>query len=118
MNALNSLPTITNLDFVEELYAEYVGAPTSVPLEWRVYFAALGQGEPPDRGFKLAPSFVRRRVLHPSQVAGARAESEAAMLLLQHRVDRLVRAYRERGVGCRSKSSSPGNARQLSLDGR
>src|SRR5436190_10726716 len=91
-----SLPTVANLDFVEALYAEYSRNPASVPAEWQAYFATLGNGEP-SSGFKLAPTFRPRSIFNPSGAPAAGSGSEEEMMLLQHRVDRLVRAYRERG---------------------
>ena len=94
------LPSAANLDFVEPLYDAYLQDPSSVPVEWRAYFKSLSNGkpgDPPDRGFKLAPAFRRQSLFHPPGAAPPATESEEEMMLLQHRVDRLIRAYRERG---------------------
>jgi len=90
------LPTVANLDFVEALYAEYSRNPSSVPAEWQAYFSTLNNGEAP-AGFKLAPSFRPRSIFNPAGTVAPGSESEAEMMLLQHRMDRLIRAYRERG---------------------
>lgn len=97
MNPNLSLPTAANLDFVEALYADYLRAPATLPAEWQAYFGALANGEPPPRQFKLTPSFPRQSIYHsaPEEDAGGGVNNE--MLVLQHRVDRLVRAHRERG---------------------
>jgi 2-oxoglutarate dehydrogenase E1 component len=92
-----SLPTVANLDFAETLYAEYLRNPSAVPAEWRAYFATLSNGEPPNTDFKLEPSFRHRSIFNPAGAASPSSESEEEMMLLQHRVDRLIRAYRERG---------------------
>lgn len=97
------LPTVANLDFVESLYAEYLRAPQSVPAEWQTYFAALDAGgDPATTQFRPGPSFPHRSIFNPAGTAaapGATASdaTEDHMMLLQNRVDRLVRAYRVRG---------------------
>jgi len=98
------LPEAANLAYVEELYATYQAKPESVPEPWRHYFAELGHGEASCGGFRTAPSFGRLSLFDP---AGATATPTSGvntspveleqMLLLQHRVDRMVRAYRTRG---------------------
>src|SRR5688572_17442644 len=95
MNPELSLPTVANLDFVETLYAEYLKAPSSVPEDWRDYFASLSNGDAPHRDFKLTPSFRPQSIFHSSGAASPGSEEE--MMLLQHRTDRMIRAYRERG---------------------
>jgi len=82
-------PGSANLSFVEELYAAYRRDPGSVPKAWRQYFEGLGDG---DHAGKPGPSFRHRSIFNPD---GPRAS--VADLLLQHRVDRLIRAYRVRG---------------------
>jgi 2-oxoglutarate dehydrogenase E1 component len=93
-----SLPTVANLDFAETLYAEYLRNPSAVPAEWRAYFATLSNGEPLNKDFKLEPSFRHRSIFNPAGAASPSSESEEEMMLLQHRMDRLIRTYRERGL--------------------
>ena len=98
MNPDISLPAVANLDFVEPLYAEYLRNPSSMTAEWRAYFAAWDTREPSPKEFALGPSFPHRSIFNPAGAASPTAGSaEAQMVLLQHRVDRLIRAYRVRG---------------------
>ena len=97
MNPNALLPSAVNLDFVEALYAEYVRQPSSIPEEWQAYFSSLTNGEALRGNFRLAPSFRPPSIFHAGGPTARGAESEAETMLLQHRVDRLIRAYRERG---------------------
>jgi len=83
------LPSSANLPFVEELYAAYRRDARSVSEAWREYFTGLGDGE---SAAKLGPQFHPRSIFNP-----ASPRAEAPDLLLQYRVDQLVRAYRVRG---------------------
>jgi 2-oxoglutarate dehydrogenase E1 component len=95
------LPALANLDFVERLYADFAQEASSVPPEWQAYFAALTNGEAPAAAHQLEPTFRRRSIFNsgpaprPADTSPATAVTEA--MLLQHRVDRLIRAYRVRG---------------------
>ncbi|MCP5516254.1 MAG: 2-oxoglutarate dehydrogenase E1 component [Verrucomicrobiales bacterium] len=104
MQAHSEWPEPANLEFVEQLYADYLRAPAGVAPEWQRYFAALGDGDG-SRGTGFRPSFRRRSLFAAGPSAPASAgplspvngESMDAMLRLQHRVDRLIRAFRVRG---------------------
>jgi 2-oxoglutarate dehydrogenase E1 component len=96
-------PDPSNLAFVEDLYAEYLERPESVPETWRAYFAGFQNGGPKPRiGPKqqIGPSFKPESLFRPSATSGRvggapmRASDPAA---LQDRLDRLVRSYRVRG---------------------
>ena len=103
MDTNANLPEAANLGYVESLLAEFQRDPAAVPEEWQRYFESAGNGAAP-AGFRLAPSFARRSLFNaagtvaaaPVGAAGPGEELEQ-MLLLQHRVDRMVRAYRTRG---------------------
>ncbi len=104
MNAVAvNLPEAANLAYVEHLYAEYQARPESVPDPWRRYFEGLVNGGPRNDGFRGAPRFTRRSLFNPvgGTISGPTDVPAAAdlenLLLLQHRVDRMVRAYRTRG---------------------
>ncbi len=93
-----------NLAYVEALLAAYQRDPASVPPEWREYFRHWGNGDPPAGPVRTGPSFRRRSLFNPAGPAPAPppaapvpGEDLETMLLLQQRVDRLVRAYRTRG---------------------
>jgi len=97
MNPNALLPSAVNLDFVEALYAQYSRQPSSVSEEWQAYFASLNNGEAQGGSFRLAPSFRAPSIFHAGGPASSGTGSEAEMMLLQHRVDRMIRAYRESG---------------------
>src|SRR5512143_719529 len=85
-------PSFSNLGFVEKLYFEYLADPGAVDPTWRAYFDTLPRVPAPPAGPFPARA---RRAAAASLRDGALAVSEAEAL--QHRVDRLVEAYRERG---------------------
>jgi 2-oxoglutarate dehydrogenase E1 component len=101
-----------SLAFVEGLYADYLKDPASVPEDWRLYFAQSGGAEPFSKAPQIGPSF-KPRSLFNSSPGGARpillspatqethgngaAAGISNALVLQDRVDALVRAYRVRG---------------------
>jgi 2-oxoglutarate dehydrogenase E1 component len=95
-------PGALNLDFVEGLYADFIRDPASVAPEWQAYFAKWEDGEGRPGQFRLGPGFERRSVYHgvprkePSSAEGIGSTDETR-IRLQHRVDRLLRAYRVRG---------------------
>ncbi|HEY2981580.1 MAG TPA: 2-oxoglutarate dehydrogenase E1 component [Anaerolineales bacterium] len=101
MNQELDLPTASNLDFTEQLYAEYLRNPSSLPAEWQAYFAGLGNHQPSPNLFRLGPSFRRRSIFNPGRGTSLPEdrfdEAIGPMMVLQHRVDRLLRAYRVRG---------------------
>ena len=95
--SVESLPGSLSLGFVESLYASYQRDPASVSLQWRRYFASLGDGA---AAVRLGPSFRPASVFNPAgavDTRAARGARELEMALLQDRVDQLVRAYRVRG---------------------
>ncbi len=88
----------SSLEYLEELYLRYLEEPSSVPEEWREYFAtqpAPAAGARPT----LGPSFPPHSLFNPpSGHSTARlGEVEMAAALLQQKLDRLVRNYRVRG---------------------
>lgn len=90
------LPPMSNLDFVERLYEEFLRDRSAVPAEWQAYFNRMENGEP--EKLKRGPSFQRRSLFESGQKGGGRGSQEdEQMLVLQQRVDRLIRAYRVRG---------------------
>ena len=97
------LPEAANLAYVEQVYADYQRQPDSVPEDWRRYFDSLKNGETAPSGFRPGPSFRPRSLFDPAggpkvtAAAPAPGEDLESMMLLQHRVDRMVRAYRVRG---------------------
>lgn len=96
MNENLTLPNGANLEFVEQLYASYVTDPQSVSDEWRAYFDGLRNGESDRRPPQLGPSF-RPSSIFNSTVGVSLGVTDEQTARLQHRVDRLIRAYRVRG---------------------
>ncbi|HET7558593.1 MAG TPA: 2-oxoglutarate dehydrogenase E1 component [Limnochordia bacterium] len=104
-----------NAGFIEELYAQYVRDPASVPEDWRGVFAALGEGAaagpgsagsatgsvgaaatPATPATGLGSPFQPHSLFNPpGAAAGGTAELLAADL--QRRISQLVRNYRVRG---------------------
>ena len=87
---LSGVPTVGNLPFIEELYADYIRDPDSLDPEWRDYFDNLlnGDARVPAR---FGPSFKAPGLF------SAIAEPAHANAELQDRVNQLVRNYRVRG---------------------
>lgn len=89
----SQVPTIGNLPFIEELYADYLRDPDSLAQEWRQYFDQVlnGDSRVPAR---LGPSFkapgLFSATVQPPKVTSAVAG-------LQDRVNQLIRNYRVRG---------------------
>src|SRR5580698_388150 len=98
MKDLKEVPSASNLEFIEQLYAEFARDPSSISSEWRAYFENLKNGESPgpspDGPSFKAPGLFRSR---PGPSSDAERVNEAKIAALQHRVYRLVRHYRVRG---------------------
>lgn len=89
------LPPLSNLEFVERLYEEYLRDRSALSPEWQSYFAQMENGE--TETIKSGPSFQRRSIFEPRYGGTVETTNEEQMLVLQQRVDRLIRAYRVRG---------------------
>jgi len=89
-------PNASNLAFVEELFDRYASDPSSVPPEWREYFASLVNGGPTS---PTGPNFRSRSLFHPAPGPESRGSSlrDLDPAALQDRLDRVVRSYRVRG---------------------
>lgn len=92
-----------SLKFVESMYAKYLRDPHSVGSDWRDYFESIAGDERPAKRAKKGPTFRPRSIFNPAtngRTTG-HATAERPILaedaLLQHRVDMMVRSYRERG---------------------
>ncbi len=97
MNEEIPLPGSLNLNFLEELYTDYLRNPDSVPQEWQRYFFRWKNGETgPSR---TAPAFRPFSIFNPpeSRRAAPVPAIPGAVDGLQDRVDQLIRAYRSRG---------------------
>jgi 2-oxoglutarate dehydrogenase E1 component len=88
-----------NLDFVEQLYAEYLRNPAAVATEWREYFVVLPAGDPFGPVSRFGPTFRPTSIFNPpGPLGGNGVLTQAAPVdARQDRVDQLVRAYRVRG---------------------
>jgi 2-oxoglutarate dehydrogenase E1 component len=108
---MTQLPSRSNLDFVEELYARFLEDPEAVEPSWREYFRNLGQEEPVAGRLRLGPSRAPVSLFHTAAAEAAPATDGHAsrpgtngsagsardVAERQDRVDQLIRAYRVRG---------------------
>ena len=88
----------SSLDYVEELYLQYLSDPDSLEEGWRDYFAALGPDGMAGRHL-VAPRLRAHSLFNPPSGASATELDQAgvAAAVLQQKLDRLVRNYRVRG---------------------
>ena len=87
-----------NLDFLEQLYADYLADPVSVPEDYRAFFDELAAQQGGDHGLtRTGPMFRARSIFNPDGQTAGIAKTQAADLVRQHRVDQLIREYRVRG---------------------
>ncbi len=101
MSTTRPWPNSLSLAFLEDLYADFLRDPGSVPDDWRRFFQTSGDGHGGD-GARLGPSFRPATIFDPRHGDGRREITElhrpsAEVAILQDRVDQLVRAYRVRG---------------------
>ena len=91
-------PGSENLAFVDSLYAQYLADPANVPSDWRAAFAAADR-DAPARPSRLGPTFRAASVFNPpSPQASTKANAGPAdHVVLQDRVDQLIRGFRVRG---------------------
>lgn len=86
-----------SVEYLEQLYADYVDDPAQVPAPWRDYFQALGNGQS-GTGGGHRPSFRPASLFHPPAPADAtRRQGLSAAARSQESVDLLIRNYRVRG---------------------
>ncbi len=109
MSSSENVPNSHNLAFAEGLYAEYLRDRASVPAQWHQLFDDQADGDGPDEGGGLGPSFRPASLFNPpaasngngagsSNWAGAIDGDEAAKVALLHdRLNQLIRNYRLRG---------------------
>src|SRR6188472_331568 len=104
-DALAELP-IANLPFVEELYFQYLGDPSSVDPTWRRYFQGIAGSQANGANGNGAGALVPPVAFKRSIFAGAGTPASASVgvtgnrisvRLLSERVQRLVEGYRELG---------------------
>ncbi|HLU81987.1 MAG TPA: thiamine pyrophosphate-dependent enzyme, partial [Trueperaceae bacterium] len=93
----------SSLDYVEELYLQYLQDPDALTEGWRDYFAALGPDGMGGRHL-VAPQLMTSRfgshsLFNPPSGASATQLDQVgvAAAVLQQKLDRLVRNYRVRG---------------------
>ena len=96
-------PSSANLAYIEQMYDAYLEDPASVDEKWHATFRAWGMGG----GRTTQPTLRPRSLFNPAaangngamngHAAGDAGPGTAEALVLQHRVDMLVRNYRVRG---------------------
>ena len=94
-------PSEINLAFVEQLYSEYLRDPDAVPVGWRDYFAAMADDSgaasaAPSRNANSGAS-ADSAEQGPSRRPAEQPHASGSSVGLQHKVDKIVRAYRVRG---------------------
>ncbi|REJ91623.1 MAG: 2-oxoglutarate dehydrogenase E1 component [Planctomycetota bacterium] len=87
-------PGSESLEFLEILYEQYQRNPSLVPQQWRDWFNHAPSGDSQE-SFRRSPSFKRRSAFNPPP-SGRQTEDSRAVVL-QERVDQLIRNYRVRG---------------------
>ncbi len=94
-------PNSASLEFIESLYADYRRNPQSVSAEWRAWFEEQERKEGRPGPARLGPSFRPRSIFNPRSGNGSVVDHASRLLseevVLQDRVDQLIRAYRVRG---------------------
>ncbi len=108
-------PSTLSLLFAEQLYADYLRDPHSVPADWRDYFATLGADGAFAKDPKVGPSFEPASLFNPpAKISAPKSNGHVAdngqngngtqlsdgvsdAAVRQDGVDALVRAYRVRG---------------------
>ncbi len=100
MSQSGKLPTAINLPFIEHLLAEFERDPAAVPEGWRDYLSSIADAAArPRPAPSIAPHVVDSvppdAAGHPDTV-GSPCERHRSSAALQHRVDKIVRAYRVR----------------------
>jgi 2-oxoglutarate dehydrogenase E1 component len=96
----NHQPGTANLAFVEALYAQYLGDPSSVAPDWRDYFASIAEQEFRFPKPRFGPSFKPASIFNPRTPSIAPATGRLAgpeQAEVQDRVYLLTRLYRVRG---------------------
>src|SRR5215813_1042233 len=92
------LPSSAGLEFMENLYEDYLRDPQAVSEDWRDYFKSLSGGNGSSQQETLTPRFKPWSIFNPPSVHGnGAATEEATTAVLQERVDQLIRNYRVRG---------------------
>lgn len=87
----------SNTEYVEGVLEDYLRDAASVPVEWQHYFQELSTTNGGSLAPTPRPSFKPASAFNPSASTPSARQQELSGLLLQHRVDRLVVAYRVHG---------------------
>ena len=103
-------PNVTNLEYVESIYEQYLQDPASVDPQWRRQFDEWGRSSDMARPAHLKPRFQPASIFNPrGQIPGnghagngsatvrRGRRSSGELIALQHKVDQLIRNYRVRG---------------------
>ena len=89
--ALRREPNLLSLAFADELHAQFLADPDSVPEDWQAYFA--GQPRNGARPAPAGPDFAPTTIFRPP-ANGHTVPKDVAMVIRQDWVDQLIRAYR------------------------
>jgi 2-oxoglutarate dehydrogenase E1 component len=99
-NASANSPGAANLEFVEELYEDYLRDPRSVAPDWQRYFAEVAVGEFRFPKPRFGPSFRSFSIFNPPAPTRERPQhrlGDPEIAAMQDRVYLLTRLYRVRG---------------------
>lgn len=86
---------IQSLPYIEQFYAQYRRNPTSVPPEWREYFARFSNGN--GGTVQLGPSFKARSLFDPGGGPSIPPAPNVSAASLSDRVNQLIHNHRVRG---------------------
>jgi 2-oxoglutarate dehydrogenase E1 component len=93
-------PSSANLNYIEEVWQQYLADPASVPSDWRTYFEALKESDRHIDGTSPKISIGREQLYQEYGPGGKKCAGcgrAEAMSMLQFNVSQLVRNYRVRG---------------------
>jgi 2-oxoglutarate dehydrogenase E1 component len=94
--AMDELPNISNVEYVETLYREYLANPSSLPPEWKAYFAQ-SNGDDGSILPSLGPSFQAPGLFSAPANGQESGPPQQATATLQSQLNELIRAYRTFG---------------------
>jgi 2-oxoglutarate dehydrogenase E1 component len=89
-------PDFSNLEFVEQLYAQFNRDPDSVSAEWGHFFGKAGNGTERETTPRFGPAFEAASIFH-SPLREETARAAPADSRLRDRVNQMVTNYRARG---------------------
>ena len=93
---MNEITNIANVEYVEALYQKFLANPSSVPPEWKAYFAR-SNGDDGSISPSLGPSFQAPGLFSAPVDGQEQGRSQQTNLTLQNQLNEVIRAYRSFG---------------------